>query len=176
MPELITPSEELRGSFLEAVEELRAEGLLRQTRSAFAAEIRHWGALLGSREGFARYLNWVRQQSQPAEADAPVPFTTLWWAEGATFLGRLTIRHRLDEELLHYGGHIGYMVRPTSRQRGHATGMLRASLVRARELGLGRVLVTCDEDNVPSRKVIEACGGVFEDQRQEKLRYWIETG
>jgi predicted acetyltransferase len=54
--------------------------------------------------------------------------------------------------------------------------MLRASLPTARDLGIDRVLVTCDHDNAASRKVIEACGGVFDDRRAEKLRFWIDTG
>jgi predicted acetyltransferase len=73
------------------------------------------------------------------------------------------------------GGHIGYDVRPSARRRGHATAMLRAALPVARGLGIESALVTCDEDNVASRKVIEANGGVFEDQRGDKLRFWIPT-
>ena len=53
--------------------------------------------------------------------------------------------------------------------------MLRAVLPMARELGIDRALVTCDHDNVASRKVIEACGGQLEDQREKKLRFWIST-
>jgi predicted acetyltransferase len=51
--------------------------------------------------------------------------------------------------------------------------MLRAALPVARGLGIDRALITCGSDNVASRKVIEACGGVFEDQRNGTLRYWI---
>ncbi|EME99775.1 GCN5-related N-acetyltransferase [Streptomyces mobaraensis NBRC 13819 = DSM 40847] len=56
--------------------------------------------------------------------------------------------------------------------------MLRAVLPVAAGLGLGLdpVLVTCDPDNTGSRKVIEACGGAFEDERSGKLRFWIRTG
>jgi predicted acetyltransferase len=54
--------------------------------------------------------------------------------------------------------------------------MLAASLPWARELGIENALVTCDDTNEASRKVIEACGGVFDDQREQKLRYWIATG
>jgi predicted acetyltransferase len=77
--------------------------------------------------------------------------------------------------LLDYGGHIGYDIRPSARRRGHATAMLAEALPVAAKLGIDRVLVTCDDDNVGSRKVIEANGGVFEDQRREKLRYWVPT-
>lgn len=54
--------------------------------------------------------------------------------------------------------------------------MLRAALPRARVLGLDRVLITCDATNTASRKVIEACGGLFEDRRGVKLRFWVTTG
>ena len=59
--------------------------------------------------------------------------------------------------------------------QGHASAMLAASLPVAARLGIDSVLVTCDATNVGSRRVIEANGGVFEDQRAEKLRYWIPT-
>lgn len=105
-----------------------------------------------------------------------VPMTTLWYVEDDTFLGRLAIRHRLTPFLLERGGHIGYDVRPTARRRGHATAMLRRALPVCRDLGIDRVLVTCDTTNTGSRKVIEAGGGEFEDERGGKLRYWIRTG
>jgi len=104
-----------------------------------------------------------------------VPCTTLWWVEDDEYLGRLAIRHRLTEWLRKVGGHIGYDVRPTARRQGHATAMLRAALPRARELGIDDVLVTCDVDNVASRRVIEANGGRFEDERDGKLRFWVLT-
>ena len=53
--------------------------------------------------------------------------------------------------------------------------MLRAALPVAAGLGISSALITCDHDNIGSRKVIEACGGVFEDRRADKLRYWVPT-
>lgn len=53
--------------------------------------------------------------------------------------------------------------------------MLREALVVARAIGIERVLLTCDVDNVPSRRVITANGGELEDQRAQKLRFSIET-
>ena len=67
-------------------------------------------------------------------------------------------------------------MRPSRRGEGHATRALALAVRRAREqLGLDRVLVTCDEDNEASRRTIERCGGVFEDSRNGKRRYWIDT-
>ena len=76
--------------------------------------------------------------------------------EDAEYLGRLAIRHRLTDLLRHSGSHIGYDVRPTARRRRYATAMLGEALPVARALGLDQVLVTCDTDNVASRKVIRA--------------------
>ncbi|CAB4712067.1 MAG: GNAT family N-acetyltransferase [Actinobacteria bacterium] len=115
-----------------------------------------------------------------AAADVPldaeiVPCTYFWIVdEDDRFVGYLALRHRLNERLLEEGGHIGYAVRPTRRREGHATAALRLALDESRELGLDRVLVTCDQDNDGSRRTIETCGGVLEDQRGVKRRYWID--
>ncbi len=97
-----------------------------------------------------------------------------WWmVDGDDFVGFLAIRHDLTEFLLTEGGHIGYGVRPSRRREGHATRALALALARAREIGLDRVLLTCDEGNTASRRTIELNGGVFEDVRVGKRRYWI---
>jgi predicted acetyltransferase len=99
----------------------------------------------------------------------------MWWVEQDEYLGRIAVRHRLTAQLREVGGHIGYDVRPSARRRGHATAMLRAALPVVRSLGINSALVTCDVDNVASRKVIERNGGVLEDQRGDKLRFWVPT-
>ncbi|MEO3754902.1 GNAT family N-acetyltransferase [Streptomyces sp. B6B3] len=181
MPDLIPPTTSVHASFLEAVREYEAEGRggLGDDSTLGADILRYhprWEAL----PVFAEYVERTHALARD-ETERPaghVPTTTLWYVAGERreiFLGRLTIRHRLTPRLLDWGGLIGYDVRPSARRRGHATAMLRASLPVARDLGLDRVLVTCDHDNVASRKVIEAGGGVYEDRRGEKLRYWIDT-
>jgi predicted acetyltransferase len=104
-----------------------------------------------------------------------VPATHLWWVDGDDFLGRLHIRHRLNPFLREEGGHIGYHIIPPARRRGHGTAMLHAALPVAAQLGLECVLITCDAENLGSRKVIEANGGLFQDRRAGKLRYWLPT-
>jgi predicted acetyltransferase len=178
MASLTVPTCQVRESFVAAMAEFRAEGRGRpQDRTMIAREMQEYGPLWAMADGFAHYVRLLRAE---ALEDSPrpkgfVPATTLWWVEGAEYLGRIAIRHRLTPSLLELGGHIGYDVRPTARRRGHATAMLRAALPLAAGLGIERALVTCDHDNVGSRRVIEANGGVLEDRRGVKLRYWIPT-
>ena len=101
--------------------------------------------------------------------------TYFWITEDGEFVGYLALRHALTPWLLEEGGHIGYSVRPARRREGHATRALALAVRRAGELGLDRVLVTCDEDNDGSRRTIERCCGVYEDTRNGKRRYWIDT-
>jgi predicted acetyltransferase len=92
---------------------------------------------------------------------------------GGVLVGRTSIRFELDEAMRKIGGHIGYCVLPAHRRRGHATEILRQSLVVARYHGVRRALLTCDETNVASRRVIEACGGELADTDGQTRRYWI---
>lgn len=93
-------------------------------------------------------------------------------------VGALDLRHELNQNLLQTGGHIGYGIRPSCRGRGYAPYMLALGLEKARERGIGRVLVTCDDDNPASAATIEACGGILENKFPEEdgnlvRRYWI---
>jgi predicted acetyltransferase len=123
---------------------------------------------------FAEEVSAQRLEETPRPVGF-VPGTELWWVEDDEFQGRVVIRHRLTPALLEAGGHIGYDVRPSARRRGHATAMLREALLVARGLGIESALVTCNVDNVGSRTVIERNGGVIEDERAGKLRFWVPT-
>jgi predicted acetyltransferase len=85
--------------------------------------------------------------------------TELWFVDGTGYLGTVIIRHRLTPALERAGGHIGYHVVPGHRRRGHATQMLAQAKAICQQLGLPETLVTCAEDNLGSRRVIEANGG-----------------
>lgn len=158
--------------------EFRAEGRGGPAdRSVIGQELRDFGRLWATLEGFSDYVGSLRSQ---ALEDSPrpeglVPATTLWWVDDDEYLARVAIRHRLTASLLEAGGHISYDVRPSARRRGHATAMLSAALPVALDLGITSALVTCDVTNVASRKVIEANGGVLEDQRSGKLQFRVPT-
>jgi len=81
----------------------------------------------------------------------------------------------ITDALRRVGGHIGYDIVPSARQRGHATAMVRAALPIAARMGIDPALVTCDIDNVASRKVIEGNGGRLWQAGDGKLRFWLPT-
>ncbi|MDN3309311.1 GNAT family N-acetyltransferase [Microbacterium oryzae] len=92
-------------------------------------------------------------------------------------VGRVSIRHVLNDFLLNEGGHVGYAVGPEYRRRGYATDILRLAVADLAARGVERVLVTCDDTNTASAGVIEKLGGILEDVRPGrsalKRRYWI---
>ena len=178
MPQLSEPTVTVKDSFLAAMAEFRAEGRgAPGEHSMIAGEMRTYGDTWDSDAGFADYVEALRAQSLE-ETPRPahfVPCTTFWWVEGPEYLGRIAVRHRLNAHLLEEGGHVGYDVRALARRRGHATAMLRAVLPCAASLGIEKALLTCDDDNLASRRVIEACGGVLEGERNGVLRFWVPT-
>ncbi|MDD7793171.1 GNAT family N-acetyltransferase [Clostridium sp. 'White wine YQ'] len=97
--------------------------------------------------------------------------------ENKRILGAINIRHRLNDYLLNYGGHIGYGIRPTERRKGYAAAMLELALPIAKELGINKALITCDKNNLGSAKTIMNNGGVLENEVKEAgeitQRYWI---
>jgi predicted acetyltransferase len=133
---------------------------------------------------FSRYLETLEEHERGVNlAPNHVPSTFLFAFKGHRIVGRVSIRHMLNDFLLRVGGHIGYVVVPEFRGQGHATTILRLALRIAREtLGIGRVLVTCDDDNLGSIRTIENNGGVLEDVisgqdlDKPKRRYWIDAG
>jgi predicted acetyltransferase len=119
--------------------------------------------------------------TQPSGRQVPrLPGRVLWLDDGE-FCGSINLRfqHGTDELPPYVNGHIGYAVVPWKRRRGYATEALRQILPVARDVGLRRVQVACDEDNEPSRRVIVAYGGILDrhyttPEGATKLSFWID--
>ena len=182
MLRLVRPDPGLQRSYVEALEELTAEGNARYLAMVHPPEPGYAGAdysleRLRDPEVFAEFCE---VSAAMARSDSPRPAgfvtaTSLWMVEGDEVLGRVSLRHALTPFLLQVAGHIGYAVRPSARRRGVATRALALTLPIAASRGIDPALITCDVTNVGSRKVIEANGGVLEDERAGKLRYWVPT-
>jgi len=106
--------------------------------------------------------------------------STYWLVtETNRIIGAVNIRHQLNEKLLHSGGHIGYGIRPSERQKGYATQLLALALEKTKDLGINNVLVVCDSDNIASKKTILKNGGVSDNDYIEENgniinRFWIK--
>jgi predicted acetyltransferase len=161
MPQLTLPTTAVADSFVAAARDLRDEGWLPDFPVDQVA---------------ADFPGYVRRVLDEKQAWG-VPVTTLWYVDGPAYLGTVMIRHQLTRELRRRGGHIGYHVAPRYRRQGHATAMLPAAVDYCRAtLGISRLLVTCDESNTASRRVIEASGGVQADVFDGECRFWISPG
>jgi predicted acetyltransferase len=166
---LVSPAESLRESFLCSMREFQHEGL-------------SWwigGDLELAERDFAAFV--AKKLADPSRrTESVVPKTHLWAIAEDQFVGRISIHHELNDALRSSGGHIGYDTVPSVRGRGVATEMLRQALPVARALGLHEVLITCDDTNMASIRVIEKNGGVLQQtkalasNRPLKRYYWID--
>lgn len=113
--------------------------------------------------------------------DGWVSDSTFWLVNNVgRVLGAVNIRHRLTEDLMNAGGHIGYGIRPSERRKGLATKLLELSLAEAKKLGIENVLVVCDAENIGSAKTIIKNGGepdsdFIEEDGNVIKRYWIKN-
>ena len=157
----------LREGFRRGAQELMSERRIRQIE-----------------EDFARYTAMITDQSgrirlPSGQMVSKVPFSVFWLVEGDEFIGEASIRHELTAHLLKEGGHVGYGIRPSRQRQGYGRLILALALEECRRLGIGRVLVTCLDDNVASARVIEANGGALENVIDDPAghgplrRYWI---
>lgn len=112
-------------------------------------------------------------------APGRVPDTNLFAFVGQECIGRVGIRHELNDFLMNYGGHIGYAVVPGWRGKGVAKALLQAGLRECKRRGISRALLTCADDNVASIRTIEGAGGVLENKvpvpnvAEMRRRYWV---
>jgi predicted acetyltransferase len=164
-PFLVRPCVEYQRSYVAAIYEYLAEGV----RPPWNPEM--------IQQHFDEYVQTLLdRETDPLRGD--VPQTDYWLIVDGAYCGDVNLRHHLTPELERYGGHIGYRIRPSMRRKGYGTLQCRLALEKARERGLERVLITCDDDNIGSSRIIEANGGVLLDRidygRAALVRrYWI---
>lgn len=165
-PILVKPAMPYKASFIAALREYEREGV----RPPW-----HYSIL---EDQFDEYLDTVKA----AETDplpGYVPQTTYWLIMDNAYAGTIDLRHKLTPSLRKFGGHIGYRVRPSLRRKGYGTLQLKLALPHLWNLGIRRALITCDDDNIGSQKIIEANGGILQDKVDNgraslTRRYWID--
>jgi predicted acetyltransferase len=111
------------------------------------------------------YEEWVEKINVDLDRDRDgiVPATTYFAFVGDRIVGTIQIRHKLNDYLLKFGGHIGYGVLPSERRKGYATEMLRLALDKCKTLGIEKALITCDKHNIASARIILKNQGVLEN-------------
>ncbi len=164
---LVKASEELREPIVEMLREWKATG----------EKIVPWAIQKTDPGDFTAY----RESLEVKEGrHGLVPDSTFFCVDEdrQKIVGAVNIRHRLNERLLRSGGHIGDGVRPSERGRGIATAMIALALEECRKLGIARVLMVCDKQNVASARSIVKNGGVLENEIRDGdevlQRYWID--
>ncbi|NND07299.1 MAG: GNAT family N-acetyltransferase [Saprospiraceae bacterium] len=164
--ELILPSAEYRDSWEAAQFEFDVEGAFK-LQEIGNEWIRESPAVLYASEEQCHFSSkWI-------------PTKTYWLVREKRFLGQVDIRPQLTKELAAFGGQVGYVIRPSARLQGFGKKLLSLALDKAGELGLEKVLVTCDENNMASKKIIVTSGGRLYDKLYDAvrevtiLRYWI---
>ncbi|KAF1302858.1 GNAT family N-acetyltransferase [Enterococcus saccharolyticus] len=134
-------------------------------------------AQMPSVEAWLAVLEKMRKEQPPVEL---APSETWLIIDKGTLVGMSNLRFRLCNDYLEaFGGHIGYSVHPNYRKQGYGTQILRATLLEAKKRGMTELLVTCNDNNIGSAKIIEANHGqlekkVLDTTNQEIIRrYWI---
>lgn len=155
----------------EMIDEWRADQELNHTNHS------PWAIFRNDYHDFDYYLEHLEAKE---ETDERVPDSVFFLldTERDRLLGAINIRHYLNDELLREGGHIGDGIRPSERRKGYATEMIRLALAECRKLGIEKVLITCDKDNIASAKSIINNGGTLENEFINsdgviEQRYWI---
>jgi len=129
-------------------------------------------------ENYEEWLEMITNAQKTASFDW-VLLTQYFGIYNGKIIGTIQIRHYLNDFLLRSGGHIGYSIRPSERQKGYATKMLALALEECRKLSISKVLITCDKDNIGSARTIQKNGGILEnevidDDGEILQRYWID--
>ena len=126
---------------------------------------------------YSRWLGHSYRNSRESTAhESWVPTTTLFAVrkDDNKIVGLTYIRHNLEQKILReYGGHIGYSVCPSERNKGYGTTILQLALDYTRDMGMEKVMLSCTEENIASIRVIEKCGGILQSTKtiqNERIR------
>ena len=136
-------------------------------------------AIFSPHKDFDEYIKLTALREMPTDPKY-VP-SSLYYAydeERNIMVGAVNIRHYLNDKLLFDGGHIGNGVRPSERRKGYGTLIISLALKECKKLGINKVLITCNKDNIGSKKSIINNGGILENEvidedGKKVLRYWI---
>ena len=170
---LIKLTKEYEKQLEEMIEEWKADIIANNTNHS------PWVIFRNDYHDFDHYLNELETKEE-SERWVPDSVFFLLDTERQILLGAVNIRHKLNEGLLRNGGHIGDGIRPSERRKGYATEMIRLALIECKKLGLEKVLMVCEKDNIGSAKSIINNGGVLENEITNPdgsvdQRYWIKT-
>lgn len=122
-------------------------------------------------DDFHVYLNYLNNLSRGIEIpEGWVRTSTFWLIDNAEVVGVVRVRH----EEVSTAGHIGYDISPSYRNKGYGTQILKLALAKAEEIGIKEAIVTCNIDNIASRKIIEKNNGkllgtIFDEEENENL-------
>lgn len=159
---LIKPTLKYKASFIRALKEFEKEG---------------------GNEGDPNDVEGYIKQAKQYETGNKLPKgiareSKLWLVDKGQFIGRVGIRHTLNKKLKSFGGNIGYAIRPSKRKKGYGYKALELAIKKAKKIGLKKVLVTCNDGNTASQKIIEKHGGALKDKNTWEgtliRRYWID--
>lgn len=170
--ELVRLTREYREQLTDMLEEWTADIRANQTNHS------PWVIFRNDYRDFDDYMENLEVKANNPEGW--VPDTTLFCLDKDRniFVGAVNIRHELNEHLLHTGGHIGDGIRPSERRKGYASAMIALALKECKKLGIDRVLMCCDKENIGSAKSIIRNGGVLENEVEDDgevvQRYWIQ--
>ena len=164
--DLVLPSEKYKESYLEAEKEFQeaGENLEKELHSA---------------KDFSEFVQKLEDKKDASKVrEGRVQETIYWLVDNEEFIGKVNVRYELNDRLKKSGGHLGYKIRPSKRGVGYGSKILELALPKAKELGIDSALLTCNESNEASRKIIEKHGGEFDkkvpDGEKTKLHYWIK--
>lgn len=169
---LVTPTKEYESQVMSYKEEFLKRD-----------EVIHGSAELENVENYDEWINFEERLSKKYGEDY-VPSTVCLAIRETDnkLVGIIDFKHKLTDFLFNYGGNIGYSVLPEERQKGYAKEILRLMIERCKELGVGKVLIACDKENIASAKTIISNGGILENEVKDEpglgwsgtiQRYWI---